>query len=574
MAAQDVEAVWVWYFGKSVQKATYGRFDGDKTYSKDYLQVSGDCGKLMGNVFHADELGSRIDLTLKWFGGEAPGFIQHSSDRFHLAWLKGDGPPEAWRLTETPDETKPRTIPGNPDGATPDEADQHLADYQQRGIDAYLVAVKLRNEPDVVHLRAYINDPSAELSFASTSLLPNVIQQILESATPSRACSSIQLNDTGAELTPQVAGLLEKLEENPNLLLVGPPGTGKSVLLDELTNYIENPGSSLTFDPDENHNAWTVQGTDVEPGLTRTIVLHPAYSYENLVLGLLPVPDPSGSVSVEVVSGPLLNLAHFASGQGHRSVLVLDEFNRGNASAILGDTLALLDKDKREKSYIDLPYQSLNIETLPEFAVRGNRSVNQRFTLPKNFYLVAAMNSSDRSVAPLDAALRRRFSIIEMAPDYELLSKHLGADEQPDFDLSIEHWTVPMVSSLAVAILRNLNDRITAVLGRDFCIGHSNFWHVSGETVTERLQSIANAWDRRITQSLKLSLQENDELLGVILSAGQSDKAVDDNESQAAWWKKSPDALGSFGAPRLEFNNLSDMEMNEIHIELKRLANV
>lgn len=572
MAAQAVEAVWVWYYGLSAQKATYGRFDGDTSYTKDYLQVSGKCRDLMVALLPANDGANRTNLTYKWPGDQAEGFVKHSVDRHHLTWPTKQPAPEPWKLSKSPAPEGPGTIPGNPEGATPSEANGHLKAYEESGVKAYLVAVKLHGEDDVLHIRAYIEDPTPELKFAETDLLPEAIQAVVARATPTRACASILLEGGGAALTPDVAEVIQQFEDNPNLLFVGPPGTGKTVLLERLTKYIESPGTGILFDPSKNHDAWSEASVSAAPGKTRTVVLHPSYSYDNLVLGLMPEPAKDGGVAIKIATGPLVNLAHYASAGENRAILILDEFNRGNAAAILGDTLALLDKDKRGTAFVDLPYGGLPIDVPDEFAPHGDTAVSPRFTLPPNLWIAAAMNSSDRSVAPLDAALRRRFSIVEMPPDYEALSRHLAANADADITLSWEQWTPDAVSQLTIKLLQALNERIDAVLGQDFRLGQSNFWHVSGEAATERLHSLALAWDRKVAQTLRLALQDNDDLLGAILIAGTSDNAVVNNETKAAWWKASNSSLGTYGTPRLHFNELAALETGELHTELLRLA--
>jgi 5-methylcytosine-specific restriction protein B len=573
LAAQPVEAVWVWYFGKAAQKATYGRFDGDTSYTKDYLQVSGTCRDLMADLLPPNEGVERTNLTFRWPGGQAEGFVKHSVDRHHLTWRTALGVPAPWKLSTTPTSSGPGTIPGNPAGATANEANSHLQSFEDSGVKAYLMAVKLHGETDVLHIRAYIQDPTRELRFADTAALPEAIQAVVEKATPSRACASILLEGGGAALTPDVAEVLQKFEDNPNLLFVGPPGTGKTVLLERLTKYIENPGTGILFDPSKNHDAWSEASDSTVPGKTRTVVLHPSYSYDNLVLGLMPEPAATGGgVAIKVATGPLVNLAHYASTGESRAILILDEFNRGNAAAVLGDTLALLDKDKRGTAFVDLPYGDLPVDVPTEFAADGSTTISSRFTLPPNLWIAAAMNSSDRSVAPLDAALRRRFSIVEMPPDYEALSRHIAADADADLTLPWNQWTPDAVSQLTVSLLRALNERIDAVLGQDFRLGQSNFWHVSGQAATERLHSLAVAWDRRVAQTLRLALQDNDDLLGAILIAGTSAHAVVNNETQAAWWKASDSSLGTYGTPRLHFNELATLETGELHTELLRLA--
>ena len=57
------------------------------------------------------------------------------------------------------------------------------------------------------------------------------------------------------------------------------------------------------------------------------------------------------------------------------------------------------------------------------------------FTMPRRVYTLATMNSVDKSVAPLDSALRRRFHVINIAPDIEgFAESHLGLSGNPVSD--------------------------------------------------------------------------------------------------------------------------------------------
>lgn len=83
-------------------------------------------------------------------------------------------------------------------------------------------------------------------------------------------------------------------------------------------------------------------------------------------------------------------------------VIVIDEFNRGNVSKIFGELITLLEPDKRNgmrnAESVLLPYSK------------------KEFYIPSNVFLVATMNTADRSLDTIDYAIRRRFAFITVKP--------------------------------------------------------------------------------------------------------------------------------------------------------------
>lgn len=127
-------------------------------------------------------------------------------------------------------------------------------------------------------------------------------------------------------------------------------------------------------------------------------------------------------------------------------VLIIDEINRGNVSAIFGELITLLEPAKRiggtEHLKIKLPYSKTDFE------------------VPANLYIIGTLNTADRSVEALDTALRRRFSFVEMPPLPDLIA------EKTDDGIELRK------------ILTTINSRIEILLDKDHLIGHSYFINV------------------------------------------------------------------------------------------------
>ena len=116
--------------------------------------------------------------------------------------------------------------------------------------------------------------------------------------------------------------------------------------------------------------------------------------------------------------------------------LVIDEINRGNISKIFGELITLIEESKRDKYEVTLPYSK------------------QKFSVPSNLYIIGTMNTTDKSIALIDVALRRRFTFIKMKPNTDLVLKSF----QDTFE--------------------KLNKKITEHIGEDYQIGHSYFMNI------------------------------------------------------------------------------------------------
>jgi len=155
------------------------------------------------------------------------------------------------------------------------------------------------------------------------------------------------------------------------VVFYGPPGTGKTYVAMALAQHLA--GSSERVE---------------------RIQLHPSFAYEDFVEGYRPV-GQEGQVRFEITKGPLRRIAERARESDKTHVLLIDELNRGNVAKVFGELFFLLEyRDEK----LSLQYSG------------------DEFSLPKNLLIIATMNTADRSIALVDAALRRRFHFVGFNP--------------------------------------------------------------------------------------------------------------------------------------------------------------
>jgi 5-methylcytosine-specific restriction protein B len=171
------------------------------------------------------------------------------------------------------------------------------------------------------------------------------------------------------------------LQDRRFVILQGPPGTGKTRMADRIKRHFFN-----------NHGM--------------TVQFHPAVTYEDFIVGLSP--DTSDrSLYFTVRPGWLLEAAR--ASREKPFLLVIDEINRADLGKVLGETIYLFEPGEEIPRTVQLPH-----------VVNGETS----FSLPPNLYVLGTMNTADRSIAPIDLAIRRRFAFVTLSPDSDVISEN------------------------------------------------------------------------------------------------------------------------------------------------------
>jgi 5-methylcytosine-specific restriction protein B len=179
--------------------------------------------------------------------------------------------------------------------------------------------------------------------------------------------------------TPSKEEITRLLKSRRFVVLEGPPGTGKSRIAKQILS-----------------EAFADNGVITQ--------FHPSTTYEDFVAGLSP-DVANAALRFEARAGHLMEAAKKA--ENNDALLVIDEINRADLGRVLGEAIYLFEAGHNEEArVVRLPHA---IDGVHEFG------------LPSNLFVLATMNTADRSVARMDLAIRRRFAFITMMPDREVV---------------------------------------------------------------------------------------------------------------------------------------------------------
>jgi 5-methylcytosine-specific restriction protein B len=166
------------------------------------------------------------------------------------------------------------------------------------------------------------------------------------------------------------------LATKKQIVLQGAPGTGKTFVAEQLA---------------------TLWAGDAER--VKVVQFHESYGYEDFVHGLKPERDPVSKQTAFVPTpGIFLRFCEEiekdkTTPQPHY-VLLIDEINRAKTARVFGELLYLLEYREKE---VELQNGT-------------------RFSIPPNLYIIGTMNTTDKSIALVDYALRRRFAFVDLFP--------------------------------------------------------------------------------------------------------------------------------------------------------------
>jgi len=222
--------------------------------------------------------------------------------------------------------------------------------------------------------------------------------------------------------------------------------TGKNITEEKLLQLLDRYKQVILFGSPGTGKTWIARSLENKYYKTVNLQFHPSTDYESFIGGVKYNPSTD---KFETQKGYFLKLCEEAStNPENKYLLLIDEINRGNLTRIFGEAIVALDREYEVELFLE---------------ILDSQAVFQRLSLeiPNNLHILGTMNSTDRSIAFVDYALRRRFTFVKFYPNYEIV--RLLSD---DSDLDID------IANLFKSINKNLFDTLK---DEDLLLGQSYF---------------------------------------------------------------------------------------------------
>ncbi len=326
--------------------------------------------------------------------------------------------------------------------------------------DSCITGSKLRN------LLSFADDEPEVVRLSGTLDYMNAIRDIDEEKTMEL------VQPTGNNITADK--LEEMLLATKQVILYGAPGTSKSHITGDIRKHFFK---------------------------SEMIQFHANMTYEQFIGGVSV--DKGQFVSKAGVFLSFCEEARKDTNPNNRYLFIIDEINRANVSKVFGETILTLDREYTADLVSEIEYKGSTVST---------------FSIPSNVYIIATMNSADRSIAQIDFAIRRRFAFVKFYPNSELIAAISDCSNMPEISPK--------------ELMEALNKKIFKVLkDENMLLGHAYFipkWAIMNDKIVWKPEVLRVLFNYYIIPIIEEYTYGNNKFLFSILG-GDLVKRIDDD---------------------------------------------
>lgn len=276
---------------------------------------------------------------------------------------------------------------------------------------------------------------------------------------------------------PSDKDIFSILLNKKQIVLTGVPGVGKSRYTDILRTHPEFKRTEI-------------------------VQFHANYTYEDFIGSEILISE-NNVAKVSTKKGVFLEFIDMINQEKDKDakyLFIIDELNRGNIAEIFGETILTLDRG---------------------YSARLTKEIDgiNKIEIPDNLYIAGTMNTSDRNIAFLDLAIRRRFAFVNLFPNYDYLSEEIHFE---DIDLG--------------NVLKIINQRILEVLGDpELLLGQSYFIPSKELNNKWTIESFKNQFNFVLLPTIKEYSFNDHNTLNTIVGENLAEFIQDDVEFMVAF---------------------------------------